>query len=158
MRTFIGVRKAGLALVALGLVLPALHTAAPRQNGRTFSLRLAPAPALGLRADAVHGEGAGVVTIDGNRLTIAAAFSNLASPATTASLFLGKMTAVMGGERVGDLTVTREGNGTRGTITGTVELNAERVAALGDGRFYVQLNSEGTAESQDGHLQGWLLP
>ncbi len=159
MKTLTSWWKAALALVALGLVLPAMPTgASPLQSERHFSVRLAPSPALGLRADAVRGEGSGVVTVEGNRLHIAAAFSRLASPATDARLYLGKMTAVMAGERVADLTVTREDNGTRGTITGTVNLNADQVEALGDGRFYIQLNSEGTAESEDGHLQGWLLP
>jgi hypothetical protein len=142
----------------LGFALPSRPgAAAPRQTEEHFSVRLAPSPALGLRADAVRGEGAGVVTVEGNRMRIAAAFSRLASPATGAQLHLGRMTAVMD-EPVFDLVVTREDNGTRGTITGTVELNADQMQALRDGRFYIQLNSEGTAESDDGHLQGWLLP
>jgi len=58
------------------------------------------------------------------------------------------------GDSVFDLTVSKTGNGTTGTISGTFDLTAEQVDALKKGKFYVQIHSEGVPS---GHLMGWLL-
>jgi hypothetical protein len=77
----------------------------------------------------------------------------MASAATVAHLYLGPLTGVRG-ESIFDLTVTKSGDGTTGTIAGTFDLTAQQVDALRQGRIYVQIHSEGT---KNGHLMGWLL-
>ena len=77
----------------------------------------------------------------------------MASPATEAHLNLGPVTGVRGNP-VFDLTVSKTGTGTTGTISGSFDLTPEQVDALRKGRFYIQIHSEG---APNGHLFGWLL-
>ena len=99
------------------------------------------------------GSGAVWWTLTGSTLEINGSFERLASAATIARIHMGPLTAIRG-EPVFDLSVRKTADGTSGLIGGSVDLSPEQVQALRDGRFYVQLYSEGT---ENGHLQGWLL-
>ncbi len=143
---FLAVLVAGTALLAFGIPAEA-------QSGTLIRARLASAPPLGVPRDTVAGSGAVWWTLNGSTLDIDGSFERLASEATIARIHMGPLTAVRG-EPVFDLSVRKTADGTSGLIGGSVDLNPEQVQALRDGRFYVQLYSEGT---ENGHLQGWLL-
>jgi hypothetical protein len=123
------------------------------QNGDKFRGRLAPVPALGIAPAAVQGVGSATATLNGRKLTVSGSFEKLASAATAAHLCLGPITGVRG-DSVFDLTVSKAGDGTSGTVAGAFDLNPQQIDALKKGRFYIQIHSEG---APNGHLMGWLL-
>jgi hypothetical protein len=135
------------------LIGAALQSSLQAQGGDKFKGRLAPVPALGVPVPSVAGVGSATATLSGRKLTVAGAFEKMASPATVAHLALGQLAGVRG-ESVFDLTVTKAGDGTSGTVAGTFDLTPQQVEALRKGRFYVQIHSEG---APNGHLVGWLL-
>jgi hypothetical protein len=149
-RKFVTFGCLAIMMVTLFLTLPAASEA---QDGTLYRARLAPAPPLGFSRDNVAGSGQVWWSLDGTTLDLNGGFEHLASRATVARIHLGEMTAIRG-DAVFDLEVETTSDGMSGTISGSVQLNREQIDALGDGRFYVQLYSEGTP---DGHLQGWLL-
>jgi hypothetical protein len=138
-------------LIGMGLQLGAISLQA--QSGDKFKGRLAPVPALGIAPAAVAGVGSASATLAGKKLTVSGTFEKMASAATAAHLCLGSTTGVRG-DSVFDLTVSKTGDGTTGTISGSFDLTAEQVDALKKGKFYVQIHSEG---APNGHLMGWLL-
>ncbi len=140
--------------VLLGVTtLLAFAVEAEAQSGTLIRARMASAPPLGVPRDTVAGSGAVWWTLTGSTLEINGSFERLASAATIARIHMGPLTAIRG-EPVFDLSVRKTADGTSGLIGGSVDLSPEQVQALRDGRFYVQLYSEGT---ENGHLQGWLL-
>jgi hypothetical protein len=146
-------KKTMVFSLLVGIALHAAGVALLAQSGEKFKGRLAPVPALGIPAPTVQGVGAATATLTGRKVTISGNFERLASAATTAHLCLGQLTG-MRGEPVFDLTVSKAGDGTTGTIVGTFDLTTEQVDALRKGRFYIQVHSEGAPK---GHLMGWLL-
>jgi hypothetical protein len=134
----------GICGLALLWVVPALAA-------EQFETRLAPSPMTDGQHSANPGEGRARATLDGNKLTVSADFHGLSSNATAAQLNDG-LGIAMWGPKAFDLTVTQ---GTSGTVSGTVTLNAKQVSALKAGHFYVQINSQ---KAPDGNLTGWLLP
>jgi hypothetical protein len=97
--------------------------------------------------------GSASASLSGRKLTVSGTFEKMASAATVAHLCMGQLTGVRG-ESVFDLTVSKTGDGTSGTIAGTFDLTPEQVDALRKGRFYIQIHSDG---APNGHLLGWLL-
>ncbi|HEY2379650.1 MAG TPA: CHRD domain-containing protein [Terriglobia bacterium] len=138
-------------IFSAALLVVSLSAAA--QNGEQFRARLSLVPLLGVKADAVVGTGAATAVLNGKKLTINGSFDKLASPATVAHLNLGPVMGVRGNS-IFDLTVTKTGTGTTGTIAGTFDLSSDQVDALKKGKIYIQLHSEG---APNGHLIGWLL-
>ena len=135
-----------LVSLAIGMVVQLCGISLLAQSGDNFKARLAPVPALApLTVTKVAGIGSATATLSGKKLTVSGTFDKLASP--------GQVTGVRG-TSIFDLTVSKTGTGTSGTISGTVDLTTEQVDALKKGRLYVQLHSEGVP---DGHLMGWLL-
>jgi len=133
------------------------------QSGEKYRTRLSPVPALivtGQRATNVQpatvaGVGSSAATLAGRKLTVTGTFEKMASQATEAHLFLSPITGARGDQPpVFDLTVSKTGDGTSGTIAGAFDLTPQQVDALKKGRFYVQIHSVGTPT---GHLFGWLL-
>ena len=135
------------------LIGAALQSSLQAQGGDKFKGRLAPVPALGVPGPSVAGVGSATATLSGRKLTVAGSFEKMASPATVAHLALGQLPGVRG-ESVFDLTLSKAGDGTSGTVAGTFDLTPQQVEALRKGRFYVQIHSEG---APNGHLVGWLL-
>ena len=149
-------KKAMIFSLLIGIGLPLGATLLQAQGGDKFKGRLAPVPALCTPAcspAAVAGIGSASATLAGKKLTVSGSFEKMASAATVAHLYLSPITGVRG-DSVFDLTVSKTGNGTTGTISGTFDLTAEQVDALKKGKFYVQIHSEGVPS---GHLMGWLL-
>jgi hypothetical protein len=143
-----------LVSLAIGMVVQLCGISLLAQSGDNFKARLAPVPALNpLTVPMVAGIGSATATLSGKKLTVSGTFDKLASPATVAHLSMGQVTGVRG-TSIFDLTVSKTGTGTSGTISGTFDLTAEQVDALKKGRLYVQLHSEGVP---NGHLMGWLL-
>jgi hypothetical protein len=110
-------------------------------------------PALGISPATVAGVGSAAATLSGKKLTVSGNFEKMASAATAAHLCLGPLTGVRG-DSVFDLTVSKTGDGTAGTVAGSFDLNPQQIDALKKGKFYVQIHSEG---APNGHLLGWLL-
>jgi hypothetical protein len=136
----------GLSLQFIGISLQA-------QSGDKFKGRLAPVPALGISQTVIAGVGSAAATLSGKKLTVSGTFEKMASAATAAHLCLGPITGARG-DSVFDLTVSKTGDGTTGTIAGSFDLTPQQIDALKKGRFYVQIHSEGAPA---GHLMGWLL-
>lgn len=137
----------------LGLVcaLALEFAAGPALAAEQFETRLSPSPLTdGTRVN-IMGEGWARAKLDGNKLTVSADFRGLASNATAAELYDGPGIGIPG-PKAFDLAVT---TGTSGTVTGSVTLTSKQVAAVRQGHFYVQVNSQ---KAPDGNLTGWLLP
>lgn len=132
---------AGVATVWLGVALG---------QGNRFAARLSTVPIdPGTRAE-ITGRGAVSAVLSGRDLSLDGSFEGLQSPAELAELHIGARIGVRGPafaklELTGDVS---------GAISGTVELSREQVAALREGRLYVQIHSE---NAPDGNLWGWLL-
>src|SRR5262249_54213774 len=112
------------------------------QSPEKFRGRLAPVPALGIPVPSVAGAGSASASLSGRKLMVSGTFEKMASAATVAHLCTGQLTGVRG-ECVFDLTVSKTGDGTTGTIAGMFDLTPEQVDALKKGRFYIQIHSEG---------------
>ena len=92
--------------------------------------------------------------LDGKTLTITGKFFGLVSPATDAHLCVGGGIGVAGDCAGGtDLAVTKD---TKEHLSGTIALNPQQMAALPQGRLYVQINSE-KALAPAGNLWGCIL-
>jgi hypothetical protein len=159
------IRKTLIVCVTALLLGVFLLAAVPlgAQSGEKYKARLAPAPPLGLRATGrtpasfVAGIGTADATLSGRKLAITGSFEKMASAATAAKVGLG----LAPGARLDlilDLTLTKSQEatppGTSGSIAGTFDLTPAQVEALKQGKFYIQINSEG---APNGHLLGWLL-
>ena len=140
------------AIVLLAALLWLTNSAAA-QIEQKFKTRLSPVPALGIQPATVAGVGSASATLTGKKVTVTGSFEKMASPATVGHLCLGQLPGVRG-ESVFELTVSKTGDGTSGTFSGTFDLTPEQIDALKKGRFYVQIHSEG---APNGHLLGWLL-
>ena len=146
-------KKAMIFAVAVALGHHAIGITLQAQTGEKFRGRLAPVPALGISPATVAGAGSSSATLNGRKLTVSGTFEKMASAATAAHLCLGPITGVRG-ESVFDLTVAKTGDGTSGTVSGTLDLSPTQVEDLRKGKFYIQIHSEG---APNGHLLGWLL-
>ena len=137
-------------LTAACLGLLALASTGTSQSPERFRVRLTTVPMDGGMRNTVAGFGSASATLAGGTLSITGTFDGLKSPATTAKLNSGVAKGVRGNP-VADLTVTKS---TKGSITGSVDLTAEQVKGLRDGRFYVEIASE---KAPEGNLWGWIL-
>ena len=136
------VRFAAVAMIGAGLI----WAAAAEEK---FHTRLAPVSMDATMRATVAGIGTATATLAGTKLTITGTFEGLLSPATTAQLHLSRVAGVRG-PAVFDLTAS---HATSGSVSGTIDLNADQVEALRKGRFYIQIQSE---KAPDGNLWGWL--
>ena len=138
--------RVSIAATALLLALAAPVAA------EDFSAQLDPAPFTATtRADVIGSIGQVKGVLDGDTLTISGSFSQMASPATGASLRIGLLKGVLGDE-IGKLTAQPAA---AGAVSGSVKLTPEQVAALRAERLYVRVDS---VKAADGNLQGWLEP
>jgi hypothetical protein len=137
--------------IAAIAVVAVLCSSAFAQSAEKYKARLSVVPIASVNSrNTVDGIGSAAVTLTGSSLTVNGTFEGLKSPATAARLHRGVMTGVRGPALM-DLTITPA---PKGTITGTVNLTAEQVADLKQGRLYIQIYSQGAPE---GNLWGWIL-
>ena len=146
-------KKWSLVALAIGVCVQFSGSSLQAQSEEKFKIRLFSAPPLGTQAPKVAGGGTASAVLAGKKLTITGSFDKLASPATAANLRIGALTGVRG-DSLFDLTLSKAGPGTSGTIAGTFDLSPDQVDALKKGKLYVQIQSEGMP---NGHLIGWLL-
>jgi hypothetical protein len=101
----------------------------------------------------VTGKGSATASLAGRKLTISGAFDGLAAPATVARLHRGIAKGARGAA-IGDLTVTQAASG---KLSGSIDLTAEQVEALKQGKLYVQLHTAKGVPPDGSTLWGWLL-
>ena len=135
----------GVFLLSLGL------SAAARADN--FETVLGPTPLNNSTKETVTGVGEVTATLAGDKLTVTGKFVGLTTAATDAHLMVGSGMGIPGAPIL-DLTVAPA---TSGTLTGSFKLSRVQLAALMDGKIYVQLNSQ-KAPAPGGNLWGWLLP
>jgi hypothetical protein len=117
----------------------------------TFHALLSPGPRLvGTRADR-SGAGSVTATLEGNTFTLQGSFNGLLAAPTSARLHMGSLPGVRG-PAIADLTVSQD---TTGTLSGTVQLNPQQLAALRKGGLYIEIDSD---KAPEGDLWGWIMP
>ena len=135
----------------LGACFLGLLPGADAAASSTFHVRLSPGPRLvGTRADR-SGSGSVTATLQAATLTLQGSFSGLLARPTGAHLRMGSLPGVRG-PVIADLTISAD---TSGTVSGTVQLNAEQLAALRKGGVYVEIDSD---KAPEGDLWGWITP
>lgn len=115
-----------------------------------FGARLSTVPIDVRNRVQITGQGSATAILDGSELTIAGSYEGLQGAANAAYLHESPVTGVRGPAILG-LDVS---GGVEGSISASLELTPEHVAALRDGRLYIQVHSEAAPE---GNLWGWLL-
>lgn len=140
------------ALAALAAIILYDPPAAGAQAAKTFRARLSPVPIDVTMQQIIAGSGTVTATLTGTKLSISGTFEGLKSPATIAQVHRG-IKGVRGPVAF-DLVVTKNANGTSGTISGAVDLTPIQADDLARERLYVQLHSE---KAPDGNLWGWLM-
>ncbi len=138
-------------------------TAVTAQTGEKYTARLGMVPAANAAQTAnVVGKGTATATLTGNKLSISGTFEGLPARATVARLHQGIAKGARG-KAIADLTITKAA---AGTLSGAVDLNADQLAALKQGRLYIQVHSERGIPPEQGKVQpdvdnsnlwGWLL-
>jgi hypothetical protein len=128
-----------------------LLTAAHAQE--LYDGRLSWVPISGRQLADVGGSGKLEASLARSQLTIAGTFEGLPSAAVSASLREGVATGARG-PVIAELDVTHNNSG---SISGEVRLDRGQLAALREGRLYVQLHAETGVEPDNAVLWGWLL-
>lgn len=136
--------KAPAALLIASLMLTSFA-----QAQEVFRARLSPMPTTPQTVDDILGEGEVILTLNGNTLTVEGEFSGMSSMATGAHLHNGP--PAQPGPVVHTLEIDQA---TSGSISATLELTAEQVAALRNNSLYVQVHSQNNAP---GELRGWIF-
>ena len=142
-----------LALIAIALAVFALPVPLKAQGAETYTVRLGWVPTTPTDRPNVTGKGSATATLSGRTLTISGAFEGLAGPATVARLHRGIAKGARGAA-ISDLTVTQAASG---KLSGSVDLTAEQIEALKQGKLYVQLHTAKGVPPDGSTLWGWLL-
>jgi len=142
-----------LALVAITLAALAVPAPVEAQGTETYTARLGWVPTTPTDRPNVTGKGSATATLAGRKLTISGAFDGLAAPATVARLHRGIAKGARG-TAIGDLTVTQAASG---KLSGSIDLTAEQVEALKQGKLYVQLHTAKGVQPDGSTLWGWFL-
>jgi hypothetical protein len=118
-----------------------------------FAGRLSWVPVSGRERAEVGGSGSLTASLARSQLTISGTFEGLPATAISASLREGVATGARG-PVIAELEVTRNNSG---SISGAIRLDRRQIAALSEGRLYVQLHGERGVEPDNAILWGWLL-
>jgi hypothetical protein len=135
-------------------LLICIATAINAQTLNGFAGRLSWVPVSPQLQSQVGGGGAMTARLSRSQLRISGTYSDLPAAAVSASLREGAATGARG-PVIAELAVS--GN-TNGSITGELRLQRSQIAALREGRLYVQLHGESGVEPDNAILWGWLLP
>jgi len=136
-------------LLSLCMILISAGVAAQSSMGNSLRGRLSPMPVTAQTVRTITGEGEVRAQLNGTTLTVSGEFHGLSSPATMAHIHQGPK--AIPGPVVLRLDVT---NASSGTISGSLPLTPELVAALHAESLYVQIHSQ---NNPDGEIRGWLL-
>lgn len=136
--------KAPTALLIASLMLTSLA-----QAQEVYRARLSPMPTTPQTVNEILGEGEVILTLNGNTLTVEGEFSGMSSMATGAHLHNGP--PAQPGPVVHTLEIDQA---TGGSISATLELTDEQIAALRNNSLYVQVHSQNNAP---GELRGWIF-
>ena len=129
------------------LVVGSLLLSANIQAQEVYRARLSPMPTTPQTVTTILGEGALILTLNGNSLTVEGNFSGMSSAATGAHIHNGPPA------QPGPVIHALEGSqSAEGEISGTLSLSDEQVAALSNNEFYVQIHS---VINPPGELRGW---
>ncbi len=139
----------GIASITLAALL--VLTSAQAQD--LFGGRLSWVPISGRQLADVGGSGTLEASLARSALTISGTFEGLPAAAVSASLREGVATGARG-PVIAELDVTHDESG---SISGEVRLDRRQLAALREGRLYVQLHAEHGVEPDNAVLWGWLL-
>jgi CHRD domain len=142
-------KRPGSTALRIGAAILWLVHSTGAQNGETFKARLSTVPIDVTMMSTVAGSGSLTAVLAGKKVTITGTFEGLRSPATIARVHRGPRG--IRGPAMFDLAVSKA---TSGTVSGSLELAPRQIEDLRNGRFYVQIHSEG---APDGNLWGWLL-
>jgi hypothetical protein len=134
--------------VAFGACAPVIA-----QSPDQYAGRLSWVPISGQQRALVSGSGTVQANLSRSMLSITGTFQGLPAAAVSASLREGVATGARG-PVIAELEVTRNNSG---TIAGEVRLDRGQIAALREGRVYVQLHGESGVEPDNAILWGWLL-
>jgi len=121
--------------------------------GEAYETVLGPTPINHTTKSVLTGDGAAAAVLVGRNLKITGTFQGMPAPATDAHVMLGDGIGIPG-DPILDLTVDPADHG---AFSGSFALNRAQVAALHDGRLYIQINSS-KGPAPGGNLWGWLLP
>jgi len=136
----------------VAILLAAASAAA--QGGDKYTARLGWVPTAGANDRAnVTGKGTATAVLAGRKLTITGSFEGLAAPATVARLHRGIAKGARGNP-IADLTITKAASG---MLSGAVDLTADQVESLKQGKLYVQIHSEKGVAPDGSNLWGWFL-
>lgn len=119
-------------------------------QGEQFDARLSTVPIDMRNRVEITGLGRATAVLDGSELAVTGTYEGLRGPANAAYLHESPVTGVRG-PAILDLEVS---GGVEGSISATLDLTPDQVAALHGGRLYIQIHSEA---APDGNLWGWLL-
>jgi len=115
-----------------------------------YQVYLSPMPFNDATQPIMTGKGSASATLDGDTLSITGTFTGLSGPAIKAHLSLSRGPGIPGSPFVA---LTLAGD-VAGKVTGQIKLDPSQLAALRNGRLYIQIDSE---KAPAGHLWGWLL-
>jgi len=147
------VKRYGAAIAITVAILLAAASAAA-QGGDKYTARLGWVPTAGANDRAnVTGKGTATAVLAGRKLTITGSFEGLAAPATVARLHRGIAKGARGNP-IADLTITKAASG---MLSGAVDLTADQVESLKQGKLYVQIHSEKGVAPDGSNLWGWFL-
>jgi len=141
-------RTALFACLALSI-----GTMAAAQSPDDYSGRLSWVPISGGQRADVGGSGRVTASLDRSELTIAGNFDGLPAAAVSASLREGVAIGARG-PVIAELDISHADSG---VISGAVRLGRSQLAALREGRLYVQVHAERGVEPDNAVLWGWLL-
>jgi hypothetical protein len=142
-----------VAVAAIAIAVLAVPSPLTAQAGDTYTARLGWVPTTPADRPNVIGKGSATATLSGRKLAIAGTFEGLAAPATVARLHQGIVKGARGAV-ITDLTVSQ---GASGKLSGSVDLTAEQVEALKQGKLYIQLHTGKGVPPDGSTLWGWFL-
>ena len=139
---------AGFVLTLTVATPPALRAQAAQEK---YLVRLEWVPIAG--TDRVSGKGAATAALSGKALAISGTFEGLGGPATIMRVHQGIAKGARG-RAVTDIPVPKA---TSGSFMATVTLTDEQVAALRQGKLYLQLHGDKGLAPDGANLWGWFL-